>query len=386
MAKRRKEKDEEEDKPFKMPKFDEKKFLTKEKRNIKVTFLSALFGIFLSLLCFGFYALMGPETPARWYLLLMVAIANAAFLKYIFIKLNIDLSDFTNKNWFSALATYFFVWLILLIVLVNPPIHDEESPLVDLVVLPKMQEYGGTINIYAKITDNAGIEKSGISLEINDETIPQSQYEFKNNIFTYIHQSPVASEQDQTFEYTLTIEDISGLETQKTGSFTYSEDVISLVDPDAGSEIEAVDDIKIRVNAKINRVYYTVNDGHPINATIDPSRENYYVSNAEYKGWPAEKNKTVTVKVYAEKAYYFENYLENDKFVKFNNTIMDNTSYIFKIGDDTTDIGEKDLITVDMPEGKFVSAPGFEAIVFIISLVTLALIFKYKKKNQKNKK
>ena len=35
MAKRRKEKDEEEDKPFKLPKFDEEAFLKREKRNIK---------------------------------------------------------------------------------------------------------------------------------------------------------------------------------------------------------------------------------------------------------------------------------------------------------------------------------------------------------------
>ena len=40
MAKRRKEKDEEEDKPFKLPKFDEEAFLKRERRNVKSTFIS----------------------------------------------------------------------------------------------------------------------------------------------------------------------------------------------------------------------------------------------------------------------------------------------------------------------------------------------------------
>ena len=61
MAKRRKEKDEEEDKPFKIPKFDEEAFLKRERRNIKATFISFLFGILMALVCFGFWALMGKN-------------------------------------------------------------------------------------------------------------------------------------------------------------------------------------------------------------------------------------------------------------------------------------------------------------------------------------
>ena len=82
MAKRRKEKDEEEEKPFKLPKFDEQAFIKREKRNIKSTFISFLFGALMALICFGFWALMG-QNELRWPLVLLVAVASISFIKYI---------------------------------------------------------------------------------------------------------------------------------------------------------------------------------------------------------------------------------------------------------------------------------------------------------------
>ena len=54
MAKKRKEKSEEEELDFKLPKFDEEKFLKKEKRNIKTLFISFILGLVVSLISFGF--------------------------------------------------------------------------------------------------------------------------------------------------------------------------------------------------------------------------------------------------------------------------------------------------------------------------------------------
>ena len=139
MAKRRKEKDEEEEKPFKIPKFDEEAFLKREKRNIKATFISFLFGILMALICFGFWALMG-KNDLRWPLVLLVAVANAAFLRVIFMRMNIDLTDFGRKNWFGSYAIYFITWLIVFIVLVNPPFYDDEAPRIQVSVLPVIQE------------------------------------------------------------------------------------------------------------------------------------------------------------------------------------------------------------------------------------------------------
>ena len=84
MAKRRKEKDEDEDKPFKLPKFNEEKFLQRERRNIKTTFLSFLLGILVAIISFGFYALLTGNN-IRWILILIFGIFTGSWLKYLFI-------------------------------------------------------------------------------------------------------------------------------------------------------------------------------------------------------------------------------------------------------------------------------------------------------------
>ena len=76
MAKRRKDPDEvDEDKPFKMPKFDEEAFLTRERRNIKATFIAFFFGCLVALISFGFWALMGKHY-LRWELVLLVVVVT----------------------------------------------------------------------------------------------------------------------------------------------------------------------------------------------------------------------------------------------------------------------------------------------------------------------
>ena len=146
----------------------------------------------MALVTFGFWALMGSEVGARWTLVLLVAVANATFLRYIFQRFNIDVSDFAKKNWFTTIMVYFFTWMLIFIVLVNPPVYDDESPLVELVALPDYQEFGNPVIIVAKITDNAGVEKSGISFSINNEAVDDSNFEFSDNIFMYTVVSPVS--------------------------------------------------------------------------------------------------------------------------------------------------------------------------------------------------
>ncbi len=382
MSKRRKEKDEEEDKPFKVPKFDEEAFLKRERRNVKTTVISFLFGILLALICFGFWTLIGKD-GLRWQLVLLVGIFNAAFLKYIFIRLNIDLTDFSRKNWVSCYAIYFFSWLVIFIVIVNPPFYDDEYPLVDLVELPDMQEPGGNVMILAKITDNAGLEKKDISFELTDPggntTSPDFKYE--NNIFSYTNQGPDKISEDVTYEYTLTVTDHSGYKTIKNGDFTYSYDTIYLALPDSGDKVEAADDIKFWVGPQVDRVYYIV-DNTEINATLS-DRENYYITNPEYKGWPRDENVTITVK--AEIIYYFENHIVNGIFPKFNNTIVDTQKYNFTVADESA-IGTEPSPEIALPLPKYQFAPGFEILVFIISLIAVLIISKKRKKNRSKQK
>ena len=113
MAKKRREKEEGEESDFQLPKFDEEKFLKKERRNIITLFISFIFGIIISLVSFGFWSLLS-ESVFRWELVLLVGVFNISWLKYIFERLGIDLTEFGRKGWFGSFATYFFTWLILL--------------------------------------------------------------------------------------------------------------------------------------------------------------------------------------------------------------------------------------------------------------------------------
>jgi hypothetical protein len=99
MAKRRKEGTEEEEQfDFQIPKFDEEAFIKRERRNIKTLFIAFLFGLLISVICFGFWAAMG-ENFLRWELVLLVGVVNAIWIKYLFLKLNIDLTDIGRKGW-----------------------------------------------------------------------------------------------------------------------------------------------------------------------------------------------------------------------------------------------------------------------------------------------
>ncbi|HUS99008.1 MAG TPA: hypothetical protein VMY59_01655, partial [Candidatus Thermoplasmatota archaeon] len=98
MAKRRKEGTEvEEQLDFQIPKFDEEAFMKKERRNIKTLFISFLFGLLVSVICFGFWALLEGNF-LRWELVLLVGVVNSIWIKYLFIQLNIDLTDFGRKG------------------------------------------------------------------------------------------------------------------------------------------------------------------------------------------------------------------------------------------------------------------------------------------------
>jgi hypothetical protein len=386
MAKRRREKDEEEDKPFKIPKFDEEKFLKRERRNIKTTFISVLFGLLMAFVCFGFWALMGKQTSMRWPLVLLVAIANMAFLRYVFLRLNIDLTDFGRKNWFTSYAFYFIAWLIFFIILVNPPVYDEEIPRVELVVLPEMQELGGTVKIVAKITDNVGIEKGNIQFSIMDPggNASSPDFTYQDTIFYYEYQSPSSLSSDiDEYTYTLTVTDGSGLTNEKTGIFSYSNDTIKLPDPQKANERPGADvtyttPIIFDVGPSVSRVYYTVNDSSPINASYDAD-EGYYKTTPKMEGWVPDQN-NVTVKVYAEIIYYFINSLED-----YNNTIVDTNEYYFIVADNY-DIGDDEPPEIALPQPYGHYIPGFELLLFLVSLIIVAIIFKYHKKNKRSKK
>lgn len=398
MAKRRKETTEKEEFDFKFPKFDEEGFLRRERRNIKTTFIAFLFGLLIALISFGFWQLLSGESY-RWLLILLVGVFNAAWLKYLFLRLNIDLTNFGRKGWFGTYGIYFCTWLLLLIILCNPPFYDEEAPRVEVVTLPGMQELGGTVLIVAKIIDNVGVKEQNIefSLTYPNGTSYSPDFTFENNIFgcTYTNPTNLMGE----YSYKLVATDVNGRKTEKDGSFEYSNDTLEIISS-IPTKIQSGDPIVISADMSISeenfRVYYRINNGTEINVNRkDVSSKEKYETSTEYKGWSPNFN--VTVKVYAEASHYFVNVP-----VKFANTVEDTTHYNFSTGDDQN-IGKEDTLVeynytlASMRKSQLPNTlnyqlpypvgigniPGFETVIFIASLIVVVLIFKRRKKDKK---
>jgi hypothetical protein len=374
MAKRRKEKDAEEDVDFKIPKFDEKAFITKEREKIKATVLSFIFGFIVAIITFGFWILL-TESPFQWTLVFLFGIFNASWLRYLFIRFNIDEVILERRGQFLSYAIYFLTWLFVLIILVNPPFYDAEHPKIQVVALPEIQEVDGTVKIVAYVTDNSGIKNDAVyfTLSYNDSIIGEEIGKLDENIFEYEFKN--TEKKLGSFAYELQTEDNTGKITTKEGSFSYNDDVIKVPEPsDAdkypGQTINYATDIKIDVKTDVDWVYYTVNN-KTINVTKERD-ENYYITSAKYKGWG--KNSQATVQVHAKLIHYFENIP-----IPFNNSIIDNTLYFFNVSDDN-EIGSIDSPIPKLPQPKTILVPGFEIILIFISLITVGLFFKHKKK------
>jgi hypothetical protein len=399
MAKRRKEGAEAvEPLDFQIPKFDEEAFMKRERRNIKTMFLSFLFGLLLAGICFGFWVLL-EGSFLRWELVLLVAVVNSIWLRYLFIKLKIDITDFGRKGWLTSFVTYFCTWLLVLIVLVNPPFYDGEAPHVDLVALPGVQEPGGTILFAAYITDNVGVSKSGIIFSITDPngTTFMPEFTYENNILRYTYQNP--SNQLGTFNYTAVVSDPSNHKTIVNGSFSYETDALEIISS-RFTDIMSGDAITIKADKDISkenfRIYYKINNGSEINVDRkDPNDKEKYDTTAEYKGWTA--NATLSITVYAEARHYFLNNPE-----EFSNTVKDTHTYTFTTANDPNIGTEETLVEWNATRAALKqtqlpntlnyitpypmsigATPGFETLVFIIAVV--AVVFLFKRKHTKKK-
>lgn len=394
MAKKRKEKTEDEEFDFKVPKFDEQKFLKKERRNIRTLFISFLFGLIISLLSFGFWTLL-VDSFIRWELVLLLGVFNASWLKFLFLRLNIDLTDFGRKEWFSTYAIYFFTWLILLIILVNPPFYDDEAPQINVVALPGLQEVDGTVTLAAQIIDNVEVKNVDFSITTPNGTTLTPNFTYENNIFTYTYTNEKKTIGE--FTYTITATDTNDHTNQQKGSFDFTDRLIDIIS-NIPKTLSSYDSILIQVNEDISnnnfRVYYTLDDGREINVSRKTKDDKeLYETTTEYIGW--KPNTNMTMQIYIEVSHYFKNLNQ-----KFSNTIQDSNQFNITVGDDANIGTELPLVTplnhlplnhenqpnnilnYYLPTYTVEQVPGFETLLFFLSLIVVALIVYKKKKTQ----
>lgn len=392
MAKRRKEKDDEEEVDFKLPKFDEKAFIEKEREKIRATIISFVFGMVIAIISFGFWVLL-TDSPLQWTLVFLFGLFNGSWLRYLFGRFNINEVILERKGQFTSYAIYFLTWLFVLIILINPPFYDGESPNIQAIPLPHIQETNGTVTIVGLVVDNSDIKQNEVEFKVfyDDENILDETVQLEENIFRYTFEN--TDDLLGTFSYELTAEDTTGRTKTETGSFIYDDTALSITSSrftDLRSGDTIVIDADEDLHSKNFRVFYTIDNETEINVDRDDTdnRERYETS-PEFDGWREQTNHTI--RVYAEVTHYFNNNPE-----PFSNIVSDTTIYEFSTGLDSNIGQETPLLSYNCSKGKTggdyinyrlpcptsITVPGFELLLACIAFLVVILFFKYKKKHE----
>jgi hypothetical protein len=301
MVKKSKEKND--DYEFTIPDFDEKEFIQREKRKARTYFLSFAFGIIMGIL--SHFAWRGISPSYRWALTFLLAIASIGFLAKLLQIFKVDISQLNKKEWFGTIAFYFFTWLAIFIISINPPFYDASGPEIDGISIPLVQEAGGNILIVAKVTDNMGVDK--VVINISDGTDWQNYIMDKNDL-TYSYQ--YWANDTGLYTYIISADDDNGHNSIFVGNFTFDHNLVMVDFPD--QPLDANDEIKIRVRAGISDntylVYYVI-ENMTINATrsgedtIDGKLFHVYTTTPEFIGW--RESSTVQLSVYVKTIHYF---------------------------------------------------------------------------------
>lgn len=337
---------------FKIPEFDKEEFLRREKRKAKTTFVSFLFGIVMAIICHFLW--LNLDASIRWPLCFFLAIASIGFMAKILQILNIDISQFSKKEWAGSIAFYFFTWLAVFILSLNPPFYDASPPKIELVLLPEMQQ-NGSILVLAHITDNVGLRDVHIKID-------NTSYEMEKDGTVYMFNY---SGKNANFEVIAI--DKNGNEARKEGKLLFEKDLIKVILPEK-ERLNSTDKIEIWVKKNISkenfRVFYRIN-GYEINATKDREENEYvvYVTTPAYEGW---KNDSLNeIEVYVEVIHYFAGI---DK--KYSNLIYGGNYTIKTTMDENIGI-EKSPQIKDLPKPHGLRTPGFELMILFLAVAII---------------
>lgn len=212
--KRKKDKAEKEEYEFRPPDFDEKEFLRKELSDTKTMIwtvaYACVFGLVAGVLMLANTDLLGVA--------FMIGIAGIISLRYFYPLIKVDTKAFQKKNWLGNIATFFFTFLAIWVLVLNVPFTDHAKPGIENIivwvsdgvevrgieykfvstlgvyawvplnstdVLGEMisKSAGQTLNLTAKVTDNGNLESivievTTVSGQISVPMVGESNFRF----------------------------------------------------------------------------------------------------------------------------------------------------------------------------------------------------------------
>lgn len=179
MAKRKKrEEEEEEEEAFEFPEFDEEEYMKKQISKGKAAIITVAIAPLFSLASMEVF-----KFTLDWTFGFIVGIFGLIMLIPILGFIGIDTDKLGKKGYAMNWGMYFFTWLAVWIILINPPVNDFAEPTVndfevhvlmdgqwkplEDVELNNTEEYD--INVTAVVTDNVGIKHESISIELQGQ-------------------------------------------------------------------------------------------------------------------------------------------------------------------------------------------------------------------------
>ena len=178
-------KEEESEEVFVEPKFDKREFIEKELSETKPLFISVLSGLIIGIISGAItISLATEDKPLNGALFGGVAFFIGFVLVRIFFSLlKVDVSKYKPQQWLGHIAGYFFTWLTVFIILINPPFADLAYPTSSGIEISySVDSQNWTIvpsetlnisspikiNVTAYITDNMAIKEVLLIIRVNN--------------------------------------------------------------------------------------------------------------------------------------------------------------------------------------------------------------------------
>ena len=234
MAKRKKreEEDEEEEFDFEMPEFDRIEYMKDEIRKGKSILISVAIAPIFSFVALQLFILIGD-----WTLAMLGGLSGLVLIPPLLRTLGVNTDELGKKEWGTDIVMFFFTFLAIWVILMNPPVNDFAHPTVndmDIMVqegdkwvklkeanITNGEEYNITID--AKITDNVDVKDNSVQVRI----IPPSSSEWgdmtKEDSNRYTAEFNGITAQDQSYKVNFKVEDVNGNSATLSKSFTISE-------------------------------------------------------------------------------------------------------------------------------------------------------------------
>ncbi|MGB0652778.1 MAG: hypothetical protein ACPGQL_06215 [Thermoplasmatota archaeon] len=285
MAKRNKpDEPEEGEYEFIPPDFDEDEFIHKEMTSVRTTLTLFGWGIVAAVASWALFTAMDGAKTA-WYAGLAICAAAGYALKFIFPKVGADISKFGRREWFGTGFLFFFSWLAVFILLVNPPVSDFSPPQVEVLVSPGEQQAGDDIRLDVFATDNDALADITITVFQGNDATPLLETED----FTKVsgrHYTATFTAEPWTYRWVVEATDAKGLVTEKNGTFRGRIQALAYFPPD-GDLLDAPQDsllVQTPDGIKFRTVYLERTDA------LDRRIELEFVDEDGLTGWIARSN------------------------------------------------------------------------------------------------